>query len=41
MGNVNALGETPQGKGLSFCIFIPELEMAEGDLQGCLGEGVP
>lgn len=41
MGNANPLGKTPQGKGLSLCIFIPELELAGSSLEGCLGEGVP
>lgn len=41
VGNADPLGKTPQGKGLSFCIFIPELELAGSSLEGCLGENVP
>lgn len=37
----NPLGQTTQGKDLSFCIFIPELELMGSSLEGCLGEGVP
>lgn len=41
VGDANPLGKTPRGKGLSFCVFTPELELAGSSLEGCLGEGVP
>lgn len=41
MGNASPLGKAPQGNGLSFCISIPELELAGSSLERCLREGVP